>query len=299
MNTDKNYHLNNDELFIPNINFRTLLTSFGDEFEHEHDFVEVFYVLSGSIAHYCNNEKEILETGDMFFLRPFVKHYFKRSGACIHRDICFPKNIFVEACNFAGGGYNVYDNFFKPCGYKKIKLGVEDLSFFEKRLSIILQRQTDAQIIPVLINSLAVNVINFFLEKNTPSFITANAPSWFLNFLSLFHKNDVIKNGLPQIKEYFNFSNSYICRCFKKYTGKTMIEYLNEIRLNYAAVLLLSTQLSILDIAESVGFASVGYFNKIFKSRYGITPTTFRNTPPRQGKPETERLKNASHFNPL
>ena len=38
-----------NELFIPDLNFRTLLIGSGDEYKHSHDFIEVFYVLKGEI----------------------------------------------------------------------------------------------------------------------------------------------------------------------------------------------------------------------------------------------------------
>lgn len=65
-------------------------------------------------------------------------------------------------------------------------------------------------------------------------------------------------------------------RRFSRYTGNTFIEFVNQLRMAQALRELGSTGRSILEIAISVGFGSLSHFNKVFRSRYAMTPSEFR-----------------------
>lgn len=54
--------------------------------------------------------------------------------------------------------------------------------------------------------------------------------------------------------------------------GVSFTTYLCDFRLNIAARLLVTTDDSILSIAESCGFFNLSYFNRTFKKKYGVTP---------------------------
>jgi transcriptional regulator GlxA family with amidase domain len=67
-----------------------------------------------------------------------------------------------------------------------------------------------------------------------------------------------------------------LCRFFKRATGRTMTEYLNELRVGAAAQLLINTDESILDIGFRVGFGNYSNFNRQFKRIKGYGPGTLR-----------------------
>ena len=73
-------------------------------------------------------------------------------------------------------------------------------------------------------------------------------------------------------------------------TGYYFNDYLNEERLKQAVALIETTDLKLKDIVGRVGFSSQTYFNRQFKSRYGMTPNVYRRelrmktlTSPRSG----------------
>lgn len=63
---------------------------------------------------------------------------------------------------------------------------------------------------------------------------------------------------------------------FRKYYGVPPYEYLKELRLNKALLLLKNPENSIYIIAEKVGYKHAGHFSKVFKSVYGISPSKYR-----------------------
>jgi AraC-like DNA-binding protein len=63
---------------------------------------------------------------------------------------------------------------------------------------------------------------------------------------------------------------------FKKATGMTLVAYLTQVRLAQAAHLLGTTDRSIAEIADQVGFADQSYFDRRFRRHFGRTPRSFR-----------------------
>jgi AraC-like DNA-binding protein len=68
----------------------------------------------------------------------------------------------------------------------------------------------------------------------------------------------------------------YLNRMFKEYSGRSISEYVNEIRLCKAADLLKNSNSSIRDIFDMVGYDNESNFYKLFKKQYGVTPNEFR-----------------------
>lgn len=75
-----------------------------------------------------------------------------------------------------------------------------------------------------------------------------------------------------------NINASYLSALFKKETGQTVTDYVNETRTKHAMSLLNSTSLQIQTISQLCGISDVNYFSKIFKKYTGFTPKEYRNT---------------------
>lgn len=81
---------------------------------------------------------------------------------------------------------------------------------------------------------------------------------------------------LDSIAEGTNMSRYYVSHLFKELMHTTFINYLNELRLSRAAMLLATTDTPIIEIAGLSGFNNISNFNRAFKMRYNITPSKYR-----------------------
>ena len=70
---------------------------------------------------------------------------------------------------------------------------------------------------------------------------------------------------------------SYISRLFSERTKETINSFLNKARMRKAAFILKNYDAPMAQVSEQCGFSSTGYFIKVFKKFYGITPGTFRS----------------------
>ncbi|MFC5404615.1 helix-turn-helix domain-containing protein [Cohnella soli] len=82
--------------------------------------------------------------------------------------------------------------------------------------------------------------------------------------------------SITRIAELSKISTTHLGRMFKKLTSKSIIDYINEIRIEKAKQLLISSHSSVNDISEQTGFTNSSYFYTVFKKYTGITPNEFR-----------------------
>lgn len=82
----------------------------------------------------------------------------------------------------------------------------------------------------------------------------------------------------PQVAERFGMSVRTFNRRFKGAVGETPLAYLQEIRINTARDLLKTSNLSIGEIADKVGYQDTGYFTALFKKHLSTTPNAYRET---------------------
>ena len=109
---------------------------------------------------------------------------------------------------------------------------------------------------------------------------------------SLYRVKNYIKNNLDKdlsiksISSGTNISKSVLYRMFNKRLGCTVSEYVNKKRIDVAAGLLLTTELSVSEVSEKSGFSNVVHFRNTFKKLKGITPLTYKkeNTKNQEGE---------------
>lgn len=75
---------------------------------------------------------------------------------------------------------------------------------------------------------------------------------------------------------YVMMGENYVSALFKKKTGRTLIHYLHQVRVDKAIAYLLQTDLPVHEIGLRVGFVNDNYFIKIFKRLTGFTPSKYR-----------------------
>jgi AraC-like DNA-binding protein len=97
-----------------------------------------------------------------------------------------------------------------------------------------------------------------------------------LKVKSFIAQNYMDELRLKQLADIAGMSSSAFSRFFKLHTGRNLSEYIIDIRLGYAARLLVDTSRSISEISFECGFNNLSNFNRIFKRKKGCSPSEFR-----------------------
>lgn len=89
-------------------------------------------------------------------------------------------------------------------------------------------------------------------------------------------ENYMKKITLEEVAQYVHFSPSYFSKIFKDETGSAFNLYLNRIRVENSKRLLMDNSISLVDVANIVGFEDQSYYSKVFKKITGKTPGRYR-----------------------
>ena len=122
----------------------------------------------------------------------------------------------------------------------------------------------------ICISRLYENQINKYVETATDR---------ILNELTSYLKmNFGYKITLDDLANRVHLSREYISRYFRQHTGKTISQYLLEVRIEKAADMLRTTLVPISDIAMYCGYSSISNFQKAFRRVTGQSPSEYRKT---------------------
>lgn len=95
--------------------------------------------------------------------------------------------------------------------------------------------------------------------------------------LEYLHDNFGQELSLKEAADMVNMSESYLSTLFKRETGKGFTDWINGLRIDMAARLLVDTDMPSFAIAERVGYENVNYFGRIFKKIKGVSPQAYRS----------------------
>ena len=85
------------------------------------------------------------------------------------------------------------------------------------------------------------------------------------------------KPSLEQITTQLSYSPFHLCRIFRKHTGKSIHQYLNQLRLRASLEYVIQANIDLTSLALKMGFASHSHFTEAFRKTFGLPPSTLRN----------------------
>lgn len=96
-----------------------------------------------------------------------------------------------------------------------------------------------------------------------------------LDYIDFYYATEV---SLSSLAAMCSVSESYLSTLFKKETGSTITDYINNTRIRQSLILLNATKLSIGEIASRCGFQDANYFSRTFKKLLGLSPREYRDS---------------------
>lgn len=252
---------------------------------HWHDEMELIYISGGQGMITIQSHSYLVKTDDMIIVPPQMIHSIEQyaDSQMTYFNILFQFSLLHYSVNDA-----CYEKYFKPlyCHTRlpSLYLNVEtELNRLMRPHIMYLienRKKCDAGD-ELMVKSNLFAIMHYINQYSTPA---SGAE------LSLKNNYDKLKNLLVYIQSNYNrsitvkdaaaicgFSPSHFMKLFKELTGKSFSQYVIDYRLEIAARQLIETTDKIIDLAENVGFHNVSYFTRAFHSKYGETPSAYRN----------------------
>lgn len=233
---------------------------------HWHKEFEIIRVISGHLTVYLNTTKYELGKGESLFIE----------GGCLKRaapkDCTYECLVFDAAILERQSSLNISEFTFQnhiPLEETEIHHTIGSL------LSSMREKQPYYKLdVTGLIYKLFYQLLQkkFILQTTTPT--ADRGLKTVISLLKWIKKNYTQEITLEKISQYAGLSEKYLCRIFKAYTSKTIMDYVNEIRIEQACVELAYT--SVTEAAFNCGFNNLSYFCKLFKKYKGMTPREYK-----------------------
>ncbi len=229
-----------------------------------HPYWELTYVDKGCLYTNVNNSTYVLNQGDLMFYSPFQFHT--------------QYTLDNESCSYLTINFNMeFDKFKLLCDkvFTLDRTSYSTINFLIKELSL-----SDIYSDDLSLCYLKQLIINILRTKNLSSYSkpTTHMQQSYENnllneILSFINNNIYNKICIETICSNFSISPTTLHSLFKKNMDITVKNYVNNLKLNKGKELIKNSSYTFSEISEILGFSSIHYFSKKFKSHFGISPT--------------------------
>jgi len=245
---------------------------------HCHDYLELIVILSGNGKYKVEDKIYAVKEGDVLILNPSDKHQLIlpdsenklfREFKIGFTDIQFPGDVMnfwhlTESEHVLHTSGELRQKIFKICA------SMEAENTVNKQGRYFMLKAYLMQLLILLVREHAEPMKNC----QSYAFESLNKKYVVEQILNYFEDHYSEKVSLDRIAENMYLSSFYIVKIFKSETGDTPIRHLINIRLEKAREMLLQQkELNVKEVASSVGYDDAYHFSKLYKKRFGETPS--------------------------
>ena len=269
--------------FLPFDRYYSDCRIFKEIYTHWHKEMECIYIRKGSGTFHVNKTTVIGRAGDLVLIEKEAIHHIKSSNQDIlhFESIVFDPGIMQcameDLCQLA---------FVEPLLKKKVTLipivrtTGEHYKEISQAFFHILKVYQEKEAYYYV--ALKAAIFQFFYELLRGGYMEMSqeeetrqveAMKVVLEYIHNHYSDTIVAKEMADLVHY---SEYHFMKLFKAYTGKTLISYINEYRIERSKYELLKTNRTIEEIAELVGFGTTSYYIQLFQRIEGVTPKKFK-----------------------
>jgi len=253
----------------------------------------LLYITSGSFNMRIGDDIYSVSEGDVLLIPAKTTYQPRETDGCSYYFVHFsattlestpPSNIEQSLLRFQeitdnGYAYNYYGKTYSSIINLPVHIKQNSVnsyyplhSVFERATKLnIWRNHYEKLLLDNIIRELLILISSELTTYQTPN----NTLQKILHYINKHYTEDLT---LTSIAENFGFSTSYITKLFRNFLGKGTVDYINDLRLTAACEYLISSNHTIGEISNKIGFQNQYYFDRLFKRKYGVTPKEFRKS---------------------
>ncbi len=248
---------------------------------HQHEEIQISYLLAGSGKLVVADSVHPYSPGDLFVIGQKCPHVFLSTPSTESSHMI---SVFFTKISFGEHFFDIPEmerlqEFFtsSDAGFKVIS--EKDQCAILIKDIVIADKFSKFLIFLKLLRLLADAKNEVLTGYVYPKKLSVNEGNRMQNVFDFVMNNFQQEITLNSVAEMAFMTPAAFCRFFKLRTNKTFFQFLIEVRIEHACLLLAgNSSLSISEIAALSGFSSISNFNRKFKAIKGVTPTLyFRN----------------------
>ncbi len=253
---------------------------------HDHDFLELTYVVQGRANHLFGDETSIIGQGDYFIVDYGEKHKYTQLGDTpfVVINCLFLPRFIDETLLSCRHFQELADHYLIKFNYRSLShrptkqiyhdtdgnigrlISALSREFNEKRPGY--QEMMRCQLIEIIISTLRG------LRRPTTDPSELDPVEYVLREVE---QNFMEKLSLEEMAKKCCYSLAYVSKRFKEKTGFTFQHYLQSVRIRESCRLLANSSKKVSEISGLVGYSDGKFFNQIFKKHTGMTPREYKH----------------------
>ncbi|MCA0758626.1 AraC family transcriptional regulator [Paenibacillus sp. N4] len=278
--------LNGDRFFNPD--FDIFINREVESFslsQHTHDFIEISYVEEGNGYHYVEDQMIPIKRGDLFVIPIGTSHVFRPTSQDNPLVIynCIFRTSMLEQLRSVVREPSILHSLF----YGSQPSAVKWLQFqdkFDKFLTVMqgMYREflkKEAQYEFLMMGQL-IQVLAMLQRYECDGSLVSTPTNKMDDAIQYINDHYAANLTVQQVSERSFMSPSHFQRLFKKTTGVTFMTYLQNFRIQRCCELLKSTEMTIQEAANQVGYQDMKFFHELFRKKTGVTPREYRRNSP-------------------
>ncbi|MFC5701884.1 helix-turn-helix domain-containing protein [Cohnella faecalis] len=250
--------------------------------QHYHNGFEIFYLVAGDVCYFINDKAYQVVGGVMLLIDVDEIHKLVNfSGDTFERITLVFKREFIEGIFPGNHSFDVLSCFLKD--RHMLTFSGYEQSFIEKLFDKMISEFTKQPpgyefYLKTLLFELLIFIYRHLESSQTKAYSEENniVNRKIFDIVDFLNRNYDKQHTIRDISSRFFISPSYFCKSFRDSTGFTFTEYLNNVRIKEARVLLTQTGMKVADVAEKVGFENLTHFGRVFKEITGLSPLKYR-----------------------
>jgi len=248
---------------------------------HYHNHYEIYYLLNGERFYLINDKVYHIERGTLVLINSYLIHATTNYAKSSYERLLIEfKKDFLKKLSEELKSVNLFECFEKEIHV--IPLGIKEQQFVETLIfSMLDEYKSNSPSLDDYAKSALTQLLLFAgkhaqkTDKYNPVYInsTHKVISEAVGYINNNYGDEI---SLSKISALFHISPGHFSKTFKRETGLAFCDYLNNVRIKEACKLIHKTDMSISEIAFSVGYNSSTHFGRIFKEIIGTSPLAYK-----------------------
>lgn len=245
---------------------------------HAHRDYELYYLINGSRRLLIKNNFYKMEQGDLLLITPGTLHKTLDESPSEYRRIVI--NFPPKLLDYVIGEKGAYKS-----SLEQDAIIIRNANVSEAALNAVYELEAVAQDngnesgkFELMLLSVLYKLIYFLVsyENILPDTKVYEKNSAYISdILEYINHHYTGSITLTELSSRFYISEYHLCRSFKKATGRTIVEYINYLRIEKAKQLLTESPKTIETVAKMCGFKTTTHFNHVFKEYEKSSPSQF------------------------
>ena len=247
----------------------------------------LFYIISGSGKISFGNEEYELKMGTVILFPSGIEYFWLVDSLkyyAINFDYTqdfskFDKTLLATSTSSLKNASILKHPDFEDVPVLKAPIVLYDILSLEKYFNLIVtefnvKSKFYKPLVSSLLKTLLIRIVYCKMHLKAENVKSSKVVRDIIEYITANYDKDITNT---KISEIFSFNASYINRVFKQYTGKSIHQFLIKYRINAAAEMLATSNMSVEEICMSAGFNDISHFSKTFKKHIGKNPSAYRN----------------------